>query len=85
MKVYEIFKNLNEATKDMILTADDVNKLKNKAVNEYWEYQAIMAGQSLKDEDEAQSNFDEIAVELGMNSENLWQEFENDHARSMDC
>ena len=64
---------------------DEVNKLKNKAMNEYWEYQAIMAGQSLKDEDEVQSNFDKIAVELGMNSENLWQEFENDHARSMDC
>ena len=85
MKVYEIFKNLHEATKDMILTSDNVNKLKNKAMNEYWEYQAIMAGQSLKDEDEVQSNFDEIAVELGMNSEDLWQEFENDHARSVDC
>ena len=84
MKVYEIFKNLHEATKDMNSTID-VNKLKNKAMNEYWEYQAIMAGQSLKDEDEVQSNFDEIAVELGMNSEDLWQEFENDHARSMDC
>jgi hypothetical protein len=55
------------------------NELKNKAMNEYWEYQAVMAGQSLKDEDEVQSNFDKIATELGMNSEDLWTECENNH------
>ena len=55
------------------------NELKNKAMNEYWEYQAIMAGQSLKDENEVESNFDKIATELGMAKEDLWSECENNH------
>ena len=78
MKVYEIFKNLNEATKDMNSTID-VNELKNKAMNEYWEYQSIMAGQSLEDENNIKIKFDVYASALGMSSEDLWQDCENNH------
>ena len=84
MKVtYEIFENLHEATKDMnkntYKSEVDIKYLKNKAMNEYWEYQAVMAGQSLKDENEVESNFDKIATELGMAKEDLWTECENNH------
>ena len=39
------------------------NELKNKAMNEYWEYQAVMAGQSSKDENNIKIKFKEVNVQ----------------------
>ena len=84
MKVtYEIFENLHEATKDMnkntYKSEVDIKYLKNKAMDEYWEYQAVMAGQSLEDENNIKIKFDVYASALGMSSEDLWQDCENNH------
>ena len=84
MKVtYEIFENLHEATKDMnkntYKSEVDIKYLKNKAMDEYWEYQAVMAGQILEDENNIKIKFDVYASALGMSSEDLWQDCENNH------
>ena len=80
---YEIFENLHEATKDMnkntYKSEVDIKYLKNKAMDEYWEYQAVMAGQSLEDENNIKIKFDVYASALGMSSEDLWQDCENKH------
>ena len=80
---YEIFENLHEATKDMnkntYKSEVDIKYLKNKAMDEYWEYQAVMAGQSLEDENNIKIKYDVYASALGMNSEDLWQDCENNH------
>ena len=80
---YEIFENLHEATKDMnkntYKSEVDIKYLKNKAMDEYWEYQAVMAGQSLEDENNIKIIFDVYASALGMSSEDLWQDCENNH------
>jgi len=80
---YEIFENLHEATKDMnkntYKSEVDIKYLKNKAMDEYWEYQAVMAGQSLEDENNIKIKFDVYASALGMSSEDLWQDCENNH------
>ena len=80
---YEIFENLHEATKDMnkntYKSEVDIKYLKNKAMDEYWEYQAVMAGQSLEDENNIKIKFDVYASALGMSSEDLWSECENNH------
>lgn len=80
---YTLFKNLHEATKDMnknTYTSEvDIKYLKKKAMDEYWEYQAVMAGQSSKDENNIKIKFDVYASALGMSSEDLWTECENNH------
>ena len=64
----------------MILTVNDINKMRNNAWNIYERYQATMAGQLNDDIGELESKFDEIACELGVDYSDLWEEFENDHS-----
>ena len=80
---YTLFKNLHEATKDMnknTYTSEiDKQYLKKKAMDEYWEYQAAMAGQSSTDVNEINIKFGVYASLLEMSSEDLWTECENNH------
>jgi hypothetical protein len=57
----------------------------NKAYDIYLEYQAILAGQSLMTEEENKSAFEDLCIETGNNIENLWQDCEDNHARSLGC
>ena len=66
----------------MILTVNDINKMKNNAWDIYQRYQATMAGQSNDDTDKLECNFDELAVELGWESSDLWEVCENQHSAS---
>ena len=80
---YTLFKNLHEATKDMnknTYTSEiDKQYLKKKAMDEYWEYQAAMAGQSSTDVNEINIKFGVYASLLEMSPEDLWTECENNH------
>ena len=57
----------------------DKQYLKKKAMDEYWEYQAVMAGQSSKDEYEIKIKFGVYASLLEMCPEDLWSECEDTH------
>ena len=57
----------------------DKQYLKKKAMDEYWEYQAAMAGQSSTDVNEINIKFGVYASLLEMSSEDLWTECENNH------
>ena len=57
----------------------DKQYLKKKAMDEYWEYQAVMAGQSSKDENNIKIKFDVYASLLEMCPEDLWSECEDTH------
>ena len=63
----------------MILTANDVNKMKKNAWDIYQRYQATMAGQLNDDIGELESKFNEIACDMGVDYSDLWEEFENEH------
>ena len=65
---------------NMILTVNDINKMRNNAWNIYQRYQATMAGQLNDDIEELESKFNEIACEMGVDYSDLWEEFENDHS-----
>ena len=54
-------------------------KIKNKAMDEYWEYQAAMAGQSSTDVNEIKIKFGVYASLLEMRPEDLWSECEDTH------
>ena len=64
----------------MILTVNDVNKMRKNAWDIYQRYQATIAGQLNDDIGELESKFDEIACELGVNCSDLWEDFENYHS-----
>ena len=64
----------------MILTVNDINKMKNNAWNIYQRYQATMAGQLDDDIGDLESKFNEIACDMGVDYSDLWEEFENDHS-----
>ena len=64
----------------MILTVNDINKMKNEAWNVYQRYQATMAGQLDDDIGDLESKFNEIACDMGVDYSDLWEEFENDHS-----
>ena len=64
----------------MILTVNDINKMKNDAKNVYQRYQATMAGQLDDDIGDLESKFNEIACDMGVDYSDLWEEFENDHS-----
>ena len=66
----------------MILTVNDINKMKNNAWDIYQRYQATMAGQLNDDVMTLYQNFDEIAIELGWESSDLWEVCENQHSAS---
>ena len=66
----------------MKLTMNDINKKKQDAYDIYNKYQATMAGQSNDDTDKLECNFDELAVELGWESSDLWEVCENQHSAS---
>ena len=63
----------------MILTVNDVNKMRKNAWDIYQRYQATMAGQLNDDIGELESKFNEIACEMGVHYSDLWEEFENEH------
>ena len=56
----------------MILTTNDIIKLENQAFSVYQDLQATLAGQSMSDVDTLENNFNEIADDLGVSSEDLW-------------
>ena len=64
----------------MILTVNDINKMKNNAWDIYQKYQATMAGQLDDDIGDLESKFNEIACDMGVDYSDLWEEFENDHS-----
>ena len=64
----------------MILTVNDINKMKNNAWKIYQRYQATMAGQLDDDIGDLESKFNEIACDMGVDYSDLWEEFENDHS-----
>ena len=64
----------------MILTVNDINKMKNNAWDIYQRYQATMAGQLGHDLAELQDDFEEICAEFGLNIEETWEWCENDHS-----
>ena len=66
----------------MKLTMNDINKKKQNAYDIYNRYQATMAGQLNDDVMTLYQNFDEIAIELGWESNTLWEECENQHSAS---
>ena len=66
----------------MKLTINDINKKKQDAYDIYQRYQATMAGQLNDDVMTLYQNFDEIAIELGWESNDLWEECENQHSVS---
>ena len=57
----------------MKLTMNDINKKKQDAYDIYNRYQATMAGQLNDDVMTLYQNFDEIAIELGWESSDLWE------------
>jgi len=57
----------------------DKQYLKKKAMDEYWEYQAAMAGQSSTDVNEIKIKFGVYASLLEMCPEDLWSECEDTH------
>ena len=63
----------------MILTVNDINKMKNNAWDIYQRYQATMAGQLGHDLAELQDDFEDICAEFGLNIEDTWEECENQH------
>ena len=63
----------------MILTYDDIVKKENEAFAIYQDLQATLAGQSLSDVDVLESDFNEIADDLGVSSEDLWDKMECFH------
>ena len=64
----------------MILTVNDINKMKNNAWDIYQRYQATMAGQLDDNIGDLESKFNEIACDMGVDYLDLWEEFENDHS-----
>ena len=64
----------------MILTVNDINKMKNNAWDIYQKYQATMAGQLDDNIGDLESKFNEIACDMGVDYSDLWEEFENDHS-----
>jgi len=64
----------------MILTVNDINKMKNNAWDIYQRYQATMAGQLDDNIGDLESKFNEIACDMGVDYSDLWEEFENDHS-----
>ena len=66
----------------MILTVNDINKMRNNAWDIYQRYQATMAGQLGHDLAELQDDFEEISAEFGLNIEDTWEECENNHSAS---
>ena len=66
----------------MKLTMNDINKKKQDAYDIYNRYQATMAGQLNDDVMTLYQNFDEIAIELGCESSDLWEVCENQHSAS---
>ena len=64
----------------MILTVNDINKMKNNAWDIYQRYQATMAGQLDDNIGDLESKFNEIACDMGVDYSHLWEEFENDHS-----
>tara|TARA_Y100000992_G_C21269411_1_gene495795 strand:- start:2225 stop:2434 length:210 start_codon:yes stop_codon:yes gene_type:complete len=63
----------------MILTTNDIIKLENQAFSVYQDLQATLAGQSMSDVDTLENNFNEIADDLGVSSEDLWDKMECFH------
>ena len=63
----------------MKLTQNDIIKLENQAFYIYQEFQATMAGQTMSDVDALQSHFEEVAADLGEDSESLWDKCESFH------
>ena len=63
----------------MTLTTNDIIKLENQAFSVYQDLQATLAGQSMSDVDTLENNFNEIADDLGVSSEDLWDKMECFH------
>ena len=63
----------------MTLTTNDIIKLENQAFAVYQDLQATLAGQSMSDVDTLENNFNEIADDLGVSSEDLWDKMECFH------
>ena len=65
-----------------MITQNDIEKAKQSCYHLYERYQATMAGQLNDDVMTLYQNFDEIAIELGWESNDLWEECENQHSAS---
>ena len=65
-----------------MITQNDIEKAKQSCYHLYERYQATMAGQLNDDVMTLYQNFDEIAIELGWESNALWEECENQHSAS---
>ena len=65
----------------MKLTQNDIINLENQAFSVYQDLQATLAGQSMSDVDTLENNFNEIADDLGVSSEDLWEQMECFHGQ----
>ena len=60
----------------MTLTNTQKIELENQAFSVYQDLQATLAGQSISDVDTLEDNFNTIADDLGVSSEDLWEKME---------
>ena len=67
----------------MILTYNDIVKKEKEAFAIYQDLQATLAGQSLSDVDVLESDFNEIADDLGTSAEDLYEKMESFHEQYM--
>ena len=63
----------------MTLTNTQTIELENEAFSVYQDLQATLAGQSISDVDTLEDNFNTIADDLGVSSEDLWEKMECFH------
>ena len=63
----------------MTLTNAQTIQLENQAFSVYQDLQATLAGQSISDVDTLEDNFNTIADDLGVSSEDLWEKMECFH------
>jgi len=67
----------------MTLTNTQTIELENQAFSVYQDLQATLAGQSISDVDTLEDNFNTIADDLGVSSEDLWEKMECFHEQHL--
>jgi len=67
----------------MTLTNTQTINLENQAFSVYQDLQATLAGQSISDVDTLEDNFNTIADDLGVSSEDLWEKMECFHEQHL--
>ena len=62
-----------------MVTTNDLENARQTCYSIYEKYQSTMAGNLDGDTDKLESEFNEIACEMGVEYSDLWEEFENEH------